>query len=508
MDRTKIIQRASKMQTKEDLLSLLNLVKMSELEKIGLLDSFHPFTMKQLNFYCNPNHVFHRYREFKIKKKSGGFRKITAPRCQSFLMMLQAVNEVLKAIYTPSDYAMGFTEGRSVVSNATVHKGQNYILNLDLKDFFPSIEQRRVLKRFGTKPFNFKPEIALLLSGLCAMRVKRETPDESKERNLDKTYEYVLPQGAPTSPIVTNMICDTLDRRLAGLARRFGLHYTRYADDITFSSMHYVYSPKGDFWKELTRIITEQGFRINESKTRLQKRGARQEVTGIIVSEKLNVTKQYVRDIRNILYIWEKYNYSAALSKFLPKYKAEKGHVKKGNPDLINVIDGKLMYLKMVKGEDDSVYVRLHNKFQELVAKVRDSNKTTEQHITYIETIPVLEFEKRNNTDISIIWSEPSVRTEQDKDNSGKEIETTASSHRYASFEFGGKKAKASVNKSITAEEEKQKELLAISLCRDAKDIQFWLIHRLNKITVPPPRPIDIDELNNDLDSLINMQDG
>lgn len=502
MDRTNIIQQASKMQTKEDLLSLLNLIKRAELEEIGLHDSFRPYTMKHLNYYCNPNHAFHRYRQFKIKKKSGGFRQITAPRTRNFMMMLQSVNEMLKAIYSPSNYAMGFTEGRSVVTNASVHKGQNYILNLDLTDFFPSIEQPRVWKRLQLKPFNFPIQIASLIAGLCAMRETREDADGKSH------CVYVLPQGAPTSPIITNMICDTLDRRLAGLARRFGLHYTRYADDITFSSMHYVYSKNGDFWKELTRLITEQGFTINEAKTRLQKRGARQEVTGIIVSNKLNVTKKYVRDIRNILYIWEKYDYSAALSKFLPTYKAEKGHVKKGNPDLINVIYGKLMYLKMVKGEEDSVYVRLHNKFQELVAKVRDANKTTEQHITYVETIPVLEFEKRNNTEISIVWSEPSIKREQDNSNIEKESEISAPSHRYAWFIFAGKKARASVNKSLTAEEEMQKELLAISLCRDAKDKQFWLIHRLNKVTVPPPRPIDIDELNNDLDSLINIQDG
>ena len=132
-------------------------------------------------------------------------------------------------------------------------------------------------------------------------------------------------------------------------SRDFGLHFSRYADDITFSSMHNVYQTGGAFRKELQRIITDQGFTINEAKTRLQKKGARQEVTGIIVSEKLNVTQKYVREIRNILYMWDRYGYNVAYSKFYPKYKEEKGHVKKGNPDLINVIDGKLMYLKMVK---------------------------------------------------------------------------------------------------------------------------------------------------------------
>jgi hypothetical protein len=267
MDKTQIAQIASQMSTREDLLALLNRIKQDEIRELGFdADKFYPFTMKHLLYYCNPNHVFHRYRQFKIKKKSGGFRQITAPRNQSFMMLLQTVNEILKAMYSPSDYAMGFTEERSVVTNASVHKGQNYIFNIDLKDFFPSIEQRRVLKRFGAKPFNFNPEIALLLSGLCSMRVKREQADETQTHDLDKEFVYVLPQGAPTSPIITNMICDTLDRRLAGLARRFGLRYSRYADDITFSSMHYVYAENGEFRKELARIIGSQGFTINDTK--------------------------------------------------------------------------------------------------------------------------------------------------------------------------------------------------------------------------------------------------
>ena len=180
MDKTQIAQIASQMSTREDLLALLNRIKQDEIRELGFdADKFYPFTMKHLLYYCNPNHVFHRYRQFKIKKKSGGFRQITAPRNQSFMMLLQTVNEILKAMYSPSDYAMGFTEERSVVTNASVHKGQNYVFNIDLKDFFPSVEQRRVLKRFGAKPFNFKPEIALLLSGLCSMRVKREQADET-----------------------------------------------------------------------------------------------------------------------------------------------------------------------------------------------------------------------------------------------------------------------------------------------------------------------------------------
>lgn len=485
MDRTQIAQIASQMSTREDLLALLNLIKQDEIRELGFdADKFYPFTIKQLLYYCNPNHAFHRYRQFKIKKKSGDFRQITAPRNQSFMILLQSVNEILKSIYTPSEYAMGFTENRSVVTNAAVHRGQNYVFNIDLKDFFPSVEQGRVMKRLTLTPFNFSPQIALVVSGLCSMRVKREQPIETKQHNLDKQFMYVLPQGAPTSPIITNMICDTLDRRLAGLAKRFGLRYTRYADDITFSSMHYVYSEKGEFRNELARIISTQGFVINEAKTRLQRLGSRQEVTGIIVSEKLNVTKKYVREIRSLLYIWDKYGYSAAMSRFYPKYKAEKGHVKKGNPDLTNVLDGKLMYLKMVKGDNDPVYVRLYTKFQELVNRDTGSDKTNSYGITYVETMPLVKFEKDKNTNITISQKE--------------------GNKRYATFELGEVHQIASINKAVTHEDEQYKEKLAISYCRNPKGELFWLIHLLDKATTFKGKPVDVDELNNDLDALLS----
>lgn len=497
MDKNQIAILAHKMETKEDLLNLLNHIKHEDMVEMGFADKYHPFTIRHINYFCNPNNAFHRYRQFKIKKKTGGFRQITAPRNPSFKLILGYVNLILKSMYTPSDYAMGFTEGRSVVSNATVHKGQNYVFNIDLKDFFPSIEQPRVWKRLQLKPFNFPVPIACVIAGLCSMKEDREMEDGTK-----KDF-FVLPQGAPTSPIITNMICDTLDRRLAGLAKRFGLHYTRYADDITFSSMHNVYQVNGEFRRELQRIIEGQGFRMNKDKTRLQKLGSHQEVTGIIISEKLNVTQKYVRDIRNILYIWDRYGYGVAFSKFLPKYKAEKGHVKKGMPDLINVLDGKLMYLKMVKGEEDSVYRSLYAKFTKLAEQARDSRNTTKQFITYVETLPVLEFEKRNNTEIIITMSTPATEVEIDKD--GNLQEKQLPPHRYAYFTIENKKVYASVNKSVSNDEETKKECLAISNCRDAKDKPFWLIHKIDKVTIPPPSPVDIDELNNELDSLLNM---
>ena len=199
MDKKQIKQVALRMKSKDDLLNLLNRIKRDEMDELGFADKFHPFMAKHMNYYCNPKNAFHRYRQFKIKKKSGGFRQITAPRNRSFMFLLDCLNEVLKAVYTPSQYAMGFTEGRSVVLNASKHKGANYVFNIDLKDFFPSIEQPRVWKRLQLQPFNFPIPVASAVAGLCCMRETRELPDGTK-----KDY-YVLPQGAPTSPIITNI---------------------------------------------------------------------------------------------------------------------------------------------------------------------------------------------------------------------------------------------------------------------------------------------------------------
>lgn len=376
MEKNVIKRRAAELQSKEDLLRLLNDIVKDEL---GKNDAFS-FSMQQLTYYSNPNNVRGRHHHFSIPKKSGGKRNIAAPS-KGLGHILYYVNVMLKAIYQPSDYAMGFVEGRCVVDNAVRHIGQNYIFNTDLENFFPSVEQPRVWKRLQLKPFNFKQPIANILAGLCSIKEKKD----------DGTVRYVIPQGAPTSPLITNAICDTLDRRLSGLARRFNLHYSRYADDITFSSMHNVYKEGGEFRTELKRIIEGQNFKINESKTRLQKKGEHQEVTGLTVSNKINTSTSYVAEVRNLLHIWEKYGYNEAYKRFYPKYKENKGHVKEGEPLLENVLYGKLQYLKMVKGDKDSVYTALQARYDRLTCPL---NAEVEQKYDYLRSFTLAEFEE------------------------------------------------------------------------------------------------------------------
>lgn len=253
---------------------------------------------------------------------------------------------------------MGFVYERSIVDNAAAHKGQHYVYNLDLKDFFHSFDRNRVKMGFLRKPFNLKNDkepIAFLLA--CLSTHPFEVNGEKK---------IVLPQGSPTSPTITNILCKDLDRRLSGLAKRFNLTFTRYADDITFSSSHNVYN-KEEFQIELKRIIEEdQQLQFNPAKTRLQKTGYRQEATGLILNEKVNVRRKYVKQLRMWLYLWEKYGYNHAAINFRKDYGLEKGHVKPADPNMDSVIAGKLEFLKMVKGADDPTFKKLQKRFLKL----------------------------------------------------------------------------------------------------------------------------------------------
>ena len=156
------------------------------------------------------------------------------------------------------------------------------------------------------------------------------------------------------------------------------------------------------FFDELRHIIEGQGFQINAKKTRLQKLGKRQEVTGLTVSNRVNASSEYIAEIRNILHIWEKYGYNDAYKRFYPRYKEKKGHVKKGEPVLENVIFGKLQYLKMVKGAKDPVYSALQSRYDKLTSPV-NADKT--RSLDYLRSFTISEFEEIVGTPIQYCLS-------------------------------------------------------------------------------------------------------
>ena len=384
MEKLEIRNRIIAIKTVEDLAELLNDIKKDE---FGI--SCHKITDKQLKFYSSDKYASKRYRTFHIRKKSGGLREIKAP-CYQLNIILRILNIALGAVFEPDSVALGFAPGRSVVNNAQKHVGHNYVFNIDLKDFFPSIPQARVWKRLQLEPFNFSQEIVNVVAGLCC------SYNEERGQN-------VLPQGAPTSPLLTNAICCNLDRKMKGLAKRFGLHYSRYADDMTFSSMHNVYQDGGEFRKELLKIISEQGFTINDKKTRLLKTGCRQEVTGLTVNAIANVSRQYIQELRWILNAWEKYGYARTYALFYPRYKAEKGYIKKGEPVMENVIGGKLDYLRMVRGANNAAYKKLQvrfDKLQQVVFLGTEEEQKQAKKFMYVQPYTMSEFKEYFQTEV------------------------------------------------------------------------------------------------------------
>ena len=289
------------MKTKDDFANVLN-----KAFHILFEGNAKPKSQKRLSYIA----LHGRYTSFKIpKKKKGEFRTIDAP-CSELRNVQRALNLILQNVYIPNDVAMGFVQGRSVVTGARIHVGQRYVYNIDLKDFFPSITSGRLFKRLTSSPFLMPSDIASLISDLCCYK---------------KEGKKVLPQGAPTSPIITNIICELLDKKLSRLAKAYGLKYTRYADDITFSGMRNVFDSDGKFCSALKRIIEdEEHFCINQDKTRLTHQGERQEVTGLTVNRNVNVSRKYVKQLRVLIHNWEVKGHDTAQDIFAEKYAAEK----------------------------------------------------------------------------------------------------------------------------------------------------------------------------------------
>ena len=302
---------------------------------------------RQIMRFASANARKNAYIDFTIPKKSGGQRKISAP-VKPLKAIQSAINILLQSIFVPDEHATGFVLGRSVKDNALIHVGQTCIFNTDLENFFPSISKlmvRRALHReLGDKLLS--NEVINIICRICTV------PDNSGIE--------VLPQGAPTSPILSNIVLKSLDKEMAKLAERMGCKYSRYADDITFSHSKSIrrISP---FWKsKIYEIIAKYGLKVNEKKTKTFVKGTRQEVTGVVVSDKTNVSRSYIKQLRVLLHLWDKYGYDQAQIIFTRDFC--NGMVK----NLTNVIDGKINYLEMIKGKEDTTYQKFKSRFNRL----------------------------------------------------------------------------------------------------------------------------------------------
>ena len=495
MDKAMIAERAAQMKTRADLLLLLNDIRHDELVEAGREEDYHPFTQPKFNFYINPNHTQGRYREFYIPKRSGGRRRISAPRTGTYKYMLHALNLLLGSLYTPSSSAMGFAPERSIVTGAEKHVGQHYVFNTDLRDFFPSVRRARVKARLLLPPFGFTEEVAIAVAGLCTVRVDAPGDDGQPARPI-----YVLPQGAPTSPLLTNAVCDRLDRRLSGLARRCGANYTRYADDITFSSPHNLYAEGSTFRTELARILAVEGFEMNEAKTRVQRSGQRQEVTGLVVNRRVNVCRHYVRSLRAVLYVWRRYGYDAALAAFLRHDRVvPERRGRRRLPDLTRVVEGRLLFVRQVRGTADPLYTRLQAAFDALVASM--SAQKCENGLTFIWTVPLEQFEKQYGATVEIHFFPAEPTPQPASSDSAAETNTPSADAQPAPtamascrFTLPRNRAKgvgtyaAQVELPLTVSRrltpQTPREGMAVSFCRGTKGIPFLLLHRQGAVPV------------------------
>lgn len=235
------------------------------------------------------NAQFLFYRTFKLAKKTGGKRTIEEPLPSLKEIQRWILDNILSKIQV-SKHAKAFHKNRSIRSNARYHQNKTYVLRIDVTDFFGSIKYKKVYQAFISMGYN--ESVSTMLANLC-------------------TKDNKLPQGAPTSPALSNIIFLLADKRISSFMKKKGIHYTRYADDLTFS---------GDFEpgmviKFVRSVLKDNGLKINNKKTRVQKKHQRQSVTGITVNQRMKAPREMRRNLRQSIYYIEKYGLLSHLSK-------------------------------------------------------------------------------------------------------------------------------------------------------------------------------------------------
>lgn len=213
------------------------------------------------------------YRVFTIPKKSGGKRIICRPIAELRIVQRKIYDILLKSLKLPP-CCHGFRAGFSTLTNANQHVRQQCVIKLDIKDFFPSVTTKQVY-------------------GLWS-EIRQSPKDEIDFLTQLTTLNNQLPQGAPTSPCIANLICRTLDKRLSALSSYFGASYTRYADDLTFSGNHDLQQ----IIPTVSQIISQEGFSVASNKSKVYGRASRQTVTGLVVNDRATVPREVRRNLR------------------------------------------------------------------------------------------------------------------------------------------------------------------------------------------------------------------
>lgn len=288
-----------------------NLPIIFEIEHLSLL-------LGRTNTYLNsvvfsPNS---HYREFKIKKRSGGYRTIVVPfpallECQYWIY--ENILSNIKLNYC----AHGFVKKKSIITNAKIHLNQTELLKIDIKDFFPSISKDRIIALFHR--IGYSTEVSFYLASICCLN-------------------ECLPQGAPTSPALSNIISIKLDNRILAFAKKFELKYTRYADDLAISGLKL----PTKLIEYLKNIIEDEGFKINSLKTQLYKKQGKRILTGVSIStDKLRAPKEYKKKVFQEIFYIKKYGLNSHITK-------KKIRI----PYYVNSLIGKLNYILSIEKDN------------------------------------------------------------------------------------------------------------------------------------------------------------
>ena len=347
------------------------------------LAGFFGLTYSDLSKVIYKTDDAYKYHQFQIPKKNGGHRDIASPSMKLKNIQVK-LKDVLYEIYPTKPSAHGFARDKSIVTNAERHLDKKFIFNIDLSDFFGTIHFGRIRNLFKAHPFNFNHTVSTILAQICC-------------------FNNSLPQGAPTSPILSNMIAWKLDSQLQHLAKITNSTYTRYVDDISFSftcnkrrlpeEIVIIRDEEGSPGNALTRIIDENGFNINYDKVRLCSTLSRMEVTGLTVNEFLNVRRKYIRQLFSMLHAWRKYGYELAEKEFNDKYDCRYRASDKPK-SYLHVLKGKLAFLRSVRSGRDPLFNKLAIQFNDLVddeykfkiLEVTDPEKNAINALWVIET--------------------------------------------------------------------------------------------------------------------------
>lgn len=304
--------------------------------------------LRQLTWWVWALDEHKRYTRFDIARRASDQpREISAP-IKPIKDMQRTLVDVLAGCYQPRAQVHGFVNGKSPATNALPHRRKKWVMRIDLKNFFPNINFGRVRGMFMAYPFDYPADVATLLAQLCCHRNQ-------------------LPQGAPTSPIISNFICRAMDAELAQIARDERCHYTRYADDLVFSTDRTTFpaaigsidAGESVAGSAVVDAISRNGFSINTAKTNLMRFAQRQRVTGFVVNEKLNIPKSYVRGLKALLHVWERYGEDAAAESAERARPRSNWPPDKPDPEFRSVVRGRVNYVGSVKGWTDPVYLGL-----------------------------------------------------------------------------------------------------------------------------------------------------